>query len=1569
MSQASHEFKGSVDFNQYELRNATFQRLLTPPISPVEGQIYYSSLHKIPFYRDSTKWNPFGIKPVHKRYINQAALLADQALQIIGYIYYNEQLDIYYEKLETSTTSLSDYNPLGGSGAFVPYIGAKANVNLGEYGLTSGFLTFDTTPTNTPTTQGTMFWDVDDLTVDIILNGYRMKIGEDIFYPVKNQTGTLIPKGTNVRFAGTLGASSRLLIAPFLANGSFPSSYYMGVTAENIADGADGKVLWFGRIRGINTNAFNANDILYASTTVAGGFQTTIPTAPNNIIEIAAVINKSTTQGVIFIRPQIGSNINRDEGVRIVSPTNNDVLLYKTATGLWENATLASISYNHPTYTPINQTLSGATVLATFTTDSIGSVTGFTTRTLTPANIGAEPSFSKGNIVQGNAITLTGTLTSRLIGTGDITIAHADTSSQANVSNTNGSVIQSVSVDTYGHVTLLSSVDLDSRYFTETEVNTLLTNYQLLSQKGVANGYVPLDSSGKIPTAYIPDSILGQVTYVGTWNATTNVPTLPSPTTVKGDYYIVTTAGTYLGTDYQIGDWIISDGVNWTKVDNSDSVSSVFGRTGNVVANEADYQSFYPRLSQTYANPTWISSLAWSKITGTPTTLAGYGITDAVPSNRTLTINGIAFDLTANRTWSVGTVTSIVAGTGLTGGTITTSGTIAHADTSTQATVTNTNGTIIQSLGFDDFGHVTSAASLDGDARWLRSVEVLNNQSVWSHVVLTGGIDITGYTTGSSGYPTTLGLSVAFYAPTSDSTSGFGRAFAFTRGYNTRSYYLGSPNTSGVHNGWDLIYTSNNLTLSTLGGVPTTRTITINGTAFDLSADRTWSVGTVTSVALSGGTTGLTVSGSPITGSGTITLAGTLIVANGGTGATTLTGIVVGNGTSAMTAVAGTASQLLRRNSGNTAYEFFTHDFVNQAGARSAISLTTTGTSGVATYSSATGVLNIPNYTYTHPTFTAFTPTLTGANVLSTFTTNTNGHVTAVTTRTLTAADIGAQVAGNYVTTDTTQTITGIKTFPSGSSILNLSNLNSTPTHKINHYLGTTLGGPAQPNTIILLCPYIPNQHVDGKIIGNRGGSSGDWYTNIDVIFRTDSDTALASLNLESTSSPRITITKRLVTFSGTQYVAIQIAPTTLGADRLPDRYLFQGWSTTFTSPSMTAILADDVNITANVIFTDNATNGYQLERYFLNGSYIAKSFIVEGGTSSQFLKADGSVDSNVYGLSSGDITAVSLTTATLTLTRAAGNLTASVPTFNQNTTGSAATLTTPRTLTIGSTGKTFNGSADISWSLAEIGAQVAGNYVARSAIAGQHTDITSIDLNTLSTGFTYAGSSATNRPPSGNSSIISIAQSALYGYQLGGRNRQLYWRDNENGVWNTWQRVFMEDFHPEADKWTTARTITIGSTGKSVDGTGNVSWSLAEMGTEPSFTKGSLIAGTNVSLSGTLTNRLVGTGDVTINVNGQVPVRQVFTYTSSNTFTLSQSNPTAIYVTLNGQVLQEGSSYDWTISGTTLTITTPLLSGDEISILYYTNLPTVTNYGRNIDGGAPNSVYLPIQNVDGGTP
>lgn len=234
-------------------------------------------------------------------------------------------------------------------GDYVPYTGATNNVNLGERGITVGYTKYDTTPTSTPTDQGTTYWDVDDNTLAIIMNGAIQKVGEDSFYPVKNQTGTTIPKGTNVRFAGSLGSSGRLLIAPFLANGTYRSSFYMGVTMETIANGEDGKVMWFGRIRGINTNAFNANDILYVSTTVAGGFQTTIPQSPNNIIEVCAVINKSTNNGVIFVRPTIAPKITEVEGVKLTSPTTGDVLQVQ-ANGLIENKSISTITANKVSY-------------------------------------------------------------------------------------------------------------------------------------------------------------------------------------------------------------------------------------------------------------------------------------------------------------------------------------------------------------------------------------------------------------------------------------------------------------------------------------------------------------------------------------------------------------------------------------------------------------------------------------------------------------------------------------------------------------------------------------------------------------------------------------------------------------------------------------------------------------------------------------------------------------------------------------------------------------------------------------------------------------------------------------------------------------------------------------------------------------------------------------------------------------------------------------------------------------------------------------------------------------------
>jgi hypothetical protein len=113
--------------------------------------------------------------------------------------------------------------------------------------------------------------------------------------------------------------------------------------------------------------------------------------------------------------------------------------------------------------------------------------------------------------------------------------------------------------------------------------------------------------------------------------------------------------------------------------------------------------------------------------------------------------------------------------------------------------------------------------------------------------------------------------------------------------------YGGTGLTSTPSNGNLLI---GNGTGYSLAGLTAGSGISITNGSGSITIAATGGGGTVSSVDVSGGTTGLSFSGGPITTSGTITAAGTLNVANGGTGAVSLTGYVKGNGTSAMSASA-----------------------------------------------------------------------------------------------------------------------------------------------------------------------------------------------------------------------------------------------------------------------------------------------------------------------------------------------------------------------------------------------------------------------------------------------------------------------------------------------------------------------------------------------------------------------------------------------------------------------------------------------------------------------------------------
>lgn len=109
--------------------------------------------------------------------------------------------------------------------------------------------------------------------------------------------------------------------------------------------------------------------------------------------------------------------------------------------------------------------------------------------------------------------------------------------------------------------------------------------------RGVAGGLATLDNNAKVPMSQINDALLGNVQYQGLYDVSTNTPNLDT-VAPKGHYYIVSVAGDRFGLHFDVGDWVISTGEGWTKVDNTDAVVAVNGRTGNVVLGANDVGAY-----------------------------------------------------------------------------------------------------------------------------------------------------------------------------------------------------------------------------------------------------------------------------------------------------------------------------------------------------------------------------------------------------------------------------------------------------------------------------------------------------------------------------------------------------------------------------------------------------------------------------------------------------------------------------------------------------------------------------------------------------------------------------------------------------------------------------------------------------------------------------------------------------------------------------------------------------------------------------------------------------------------
>lgn len=331
-----------------------------------------------------------------------------------------------------------------------------------------------------------------------------------------------------------------------------------------------------------------------------------------------------------------------------------------------------------------------------------------------------------------------------------------------------------------------------------------------------------LEAFGKVQNQI--NGLVGGLQYQGTWNANTNTPTLASGVGTNGYFYIVSVAGsTNLDgiTDWKVGDWAVFHASTWQKVDNTESVTSVNGFTGAVsltTSNISEGTNLYftdLRARQaisltttgtsgaaTYDNTTGVLNIpqyqggvtSFNTRTGA-ITLLDTDVTGAlgytpVTNLRTLTINGTSYDLSANRTWSVGTVTSV----GL----------------SMPAAFTVTNSPVTGSGTLTVAGAGTASQYIDGTGALQTFPTVVDSGALVTEVYNSTGATLTKgtivYINGGQGNLPTVTKAQANNDPNSAQTFGFVRSDItnMNNGFVIVAGKLNDLNTNGLGNGTQL---------------------------------------------------------------------------------------------------------------------------------------------------------------------------------------------------------------------------------------------------------------------------------------------------------------------------------------------------------------------------------------------------------------------------------------------------------------------------------------------------------------------------------------------------------------------------------------------------------------------------------------------------------------------------------------------------------------------------------------------------------------------------------------------
>jgi hypothetical protein len=342
--------------------------------------------------------------------------------------------------------------------------------------------------------------------------------------------------------------------------------------------------------------------------------------------------------------------------------------------------------------------------------------------------------------------------------------------------------------------------------------------------------------------------------------------------------------------------------------------------------------------------------------------------------------------------------------------------------------------------------------------------------------------------------------------------------------------------------------------------------------------------GTVTSVAVSGGTTGLTTSGGPITTSGTITLAGTLDVDNGGTGATTAAGArtnlsvpsTTGSGASgtwgiSITGNAGSVTNALTSGTGISYSAGTTYDgsaaitINNSAPDQTVVLADGTGISTSGTYPSFTITNTLP---MVYPG--AGIPNSTGTAWGASYTTTGTGTTLVLdTSPSLITPILGTPQSGNFST--------GTFTWPT---------FNQNTTGTASNVTGTVAianGGTGQTTAVAAFDALSPVT-TKGDLIVSDGTDNVRQAVGTDTYVLTADSTTATGIKWAATSGAGLTISNDTTT-------ATNVYPTFAAATSGTMSTIYTGDAKLLYKPS-TGELTSTHLVASNGIFVNSLTIG-----------------------------------------------------------------------------------------------------------------------------------------------------------------------------------------------------------------------------------------------------------------------------------------------------------------------------------------------------------------------------------------